>query len=524
VLAAAAMIGLLEAGYSAVTPSAPVERADYANWNFNSAEPIHKVTIYEKLADAVERRPDIIQIGDSSGFHGIVPHIVEQYLGGFKYANLSCCANSGFDGYYAIMSFMLRHVPSIKAVVLYMTLNNPPRDPAMVESATVGGIDRVRNAFGPLAPFTLPPTLASRPAVVRSVYTLGGELPQTGLQPFGDSWPQLVDVLRANEGWWPEHDTHVAADKQVSAVRDLCSPTGARVVDDQTADHTRDILGARRSYMEVELRRLADLAQRANVKLIVLIQPYPCQAWQGNFLAARQKDIAAIAQAYPNVIVPDPELFEPWPARLFSSPDHVRAGNEEEVSRRAGPAIATALGLPPVAPSWPIPGPPATVWSSENFAVPPWRAEGVRLARRADARGTEVSEAPTNERHFIELSLPDIAPNTYVVSFDFEGAAARYVYADISPPRAPTRYQAFTCNASKGQSVRGHGVTDSDIEQLSDRTFRCWGRFRWREQGAVLQIGLSRSEHNRVYYQGDEKTGIVLRRVDLQVIDGGVEK
>ena len=76
--------------------------------------------------------PDVIQIGDSSGFHAIVPRIVDQYLGGLKYENLSCCANTGFDGYYTIAEFMLRNTPSIKAVVLYMSLNNPPRDPATV--------------------------------------------------------------------------------------------------------------------------------------------------------------------------------------------------------------------------------------------------------------------------------------------------------------------------------------------------------------------------------------------------------
>ena len=41
-----------------------------------------------------------------SGLHGIIPRIVDQYLGGLRYENLSCCANTGFEGYYAITEFM----------------------------------------------------------------------------------------------------------------------------------------------------------------------------------------------------------------------------------------------------------------------------------------------------------------------------------------------------------------------------------------------------------------------------------
>ena len=174
-LAALVIIGLVEAGYSAVDASSPVERSNYLNWNFNSDELFHKALIYEKekLRNALRDHPDVIQIGDSSGFHAIVPRIVDQYLDGLKYENLSCCANTRFDGYYTIADFVLRNTPSIKAVVLYIAWNNTPGDPTTIETAAVGGEDRIRNAFGPLAPFTSPFTLSARLNVVRPVYNLG---------------------------------------------------------------------------------------------------------------------------------------------------------------------------------------------------------------------------------------------------------------------------------------------------------------------------------------------------------------
>src|SRR5713101_3574688 len=117
-LAALLMIAAAEVGYSAVDTPSPVDRSSYLNWNFNEPELFHKALIYEKLRNAAAARPDIIQVGDSSGLHGIVPAIVEKYVPGLRYENLSCCANTGFDGYYTITEFMLRHAPSIKAVVL----------------------------------------------------------------------------------------------------------------------------------------------------------------------------------------------------------------------------------------------------------------------------------------------------------------------------------------------------------------------------------------------------------------------
>ena len=107
----------------------PVERSGYLNWNFNESELFHKALIYAKLRNAAAAKPDIIQVGDSSGLHGIIPAIVEKYVPGLRYENLSCCANTGFDGYYTIAQFMLRHAPSIKAVVLYITWNNIALDP-----------------------------------------------------------------------------------------------------------------------------------------------------------------------------------------------------------------------------------------------------------------------------------------------------------------------------------------------------------------------------------------------------------
>ena len=310
-IAALVVIAVVEVSYSAVDTSSPAERSSYLNWNFNTAEVFHKALVYAKLRNAVLTDPDVIQVGDSSGLHAIVPRIVDEYLPGLRYENLNCCANTGFDGYYSIAEFMLRNKPSIKAVVLYVSINVLPRDPSSTPTDKVGGDDRMRSAFGWLAPFTSPATLSARESVLRSVY---GNQP--GVLPFAD----IFQFIGANDGWWPEQDVHTVPEKHLKMLVKACGPTGAFPWPDELRYYTHDIFGARRSYTQIELRRLAHLTARYHAKLVVLFQPFPCSSIVGDFIAARQADIAAVLADYPNVVIPDRALFDPWPAQCFPAP------------------------------------------------------------------------------------------------------------------------------------------------------------------------------------------------------------
>jgi len=520
-LAALATIVAVELGYSVVDASSPVERSNYLNWNFNSDELFHKVVIYEKLRNAVRSKPDIIQVGDSSGFHGIKPRIVDQYLGGLKYENLSCCANTGFDGYYSIADFMLRNATEIKAVVLYMSLNNPPRDLAGAESATVGGADRIRNAFGALAPFTSPPTLSARPDLVSALYTLGHTVNLLGVTPSGTMWPEFTNFLRTERGWWPEHDPHQVPEKQAEMIRALCGPTGIRGIPGHgPEDYIRDVFGIRRSYAEIELRRLADLTARHNAKLILLIQPYACQL-VGSLVPDLQADIAAVMADYPNVIVPDRALSEHWPGEWFVSPDHLKIGHENAASRRVGRAVAKALDLSVVEPpDAPAPKAPVPTWSSSDFTAPTWQTEGLALTRQANGKGVLAVETADGGRHYVTTTVPDLQPKTYIASVTFRTAGPRQVYLDVLSLPQKRSYIYFHCSASALESTRVLDVLDSEIEELPDHAFRCWGKFKLTERSAAIGIGLTPRKYDTGPHQGDGQSSFVLYDVELSAVDG----
>ena len=444
-------------------------------------------------------------------------------LEGLKYENLSCCANTGFEGYYTIAEFMLRNSPSIKAVVLYISWQNAPQDPARMPTEMVGGDDRMRNALGWMAPFVSPPTLSARGGILRSAYTLGHIIEQPGLLPFDSSPPfaGLAEFLRTNAGWWPEHDTRVSPDKHQRVLDSLCGEGGALALYDSAQNYTRDAFGSRQSYTQVELRRLANLTARHNAKLVVMFQPYPCPAIGQSYLAARRADVAAVVADHQNVVVPDPALFEAWPGRWFTSADHLRTGHEEAASRRVGRAVASALGLPDREP----PSPPAAKtpifqWSSSDFGAPPWQAIGLVLKRLQTARGGFLAtETSTEGSHRLEAILPDLPAKTYEFSLKFRPEGPRQLKIELMDFPSSKAYGLVRCDPTDFEASHSVAVLDSQIEELSDGIFRCWGKLKLAKDGAAMGIGLSHIGRGAGPYQGDGSNGIILYSVEISSIE-----
>jgi hypothetical protein len=518
VLAALVIIAIAEVSYSAVDTSSAVERSGYLNLNFDSPELFQRAIIYEKLGNAVAARPDVIQIGDSSGFHAIVPRIVDQYLAGRRYENLSCCANIGYDGYYTIVEFMLRNTTSIRAVVLYTSPYSPPNDPE--ESKTAGTVERLRNAFGWPAPFVSPATLSARARILRPVYTLGDSLQQPGLLPAEAAWPDVIRSMRANGGWWPEHDSHRTGEKHKKMMDAVC--TGLRGLVDAPPHYTRDIFAFRQSHLRVELRRLAELTARHQAKLIVLFQPSACPSAPSDYFAARRADLEALVAEYGNLVVPDRTVIEPWPTQWFTGLDHLRTGHEDAASRRVGRAVARALDVAFVEPPYDrsASSEPVPAWSSSDFAAPSWQREGLQLRSPSDGRGVVATETTESGWHRISTVLPDLQPKTQILSVTFRADGPRQIRLEMLDQKQPGAYGDVRCNPADGESWRLGAMLDSGIEELPDRSFRCWGKLRLTKTGVAIAISLARTVHDAGPYPGDGQSSVVLKEVSVSTVDG----
>lgn len=524
-VAALVMIAAGELGYATVDGSSPVERSTYINWNFNEPELFHKGLIYEKIRRAIVARPDIIQVGDSSGLHAIVPGIVEKFIPGLTYENLSCCANMGYDGYYTIAEFMLRHVSSIKAVVLYLSWNNTMFAPDAVDAHIVGSPDRLRGAFGPLAGPSALPSMASREDVLRSTYTLAGQLEPLGSVPLDRRWPAVISSIRKHQGWLREQDIHRTAAGREKLMKDLC---GNGTMDVSGSGPTvPDILGRPQSYLGFELTRLAQLTARHGAKLVVAFQPHPCRMVLDNsFLTARRADIAKLIATYPNVEVPAaPQLFEHWPAQRFTSADHLRTGYEDAASRRLGRELARVFRLPPSEPPSPAAvEAPRVVWSTADFSSPPWRHEGVSLASSSAASGTVLTETANAGWHRIERSLPDLPRKTYVFSVisRSDGAKPRQ-FALYMTDLKPGDQAIVRCNPKNETAFPIHSTLDWGIDDLPDRRVRCWGKFKLNEPGAVIGLVISDAAGEAGPHQGDGAGSVLIYDFEVALVDEPVQ-
>ena len=81
-----------------------------------------KHVIYDKFVYSLPSLPStVVQVGDSSGFYGVIPEKISQIAPSLSYLNLSCCGDVGWNGYYHQAELAMKRVPKPKILVLHVT-------------------------------------------------------------------------------------------------------------------------------------------------------------------------------------------------------------------------------------------------------------------------------------------------------------------------------------------------------------------------------------------------------------------
>jgi hypothetical protein len=88
-------------------------------YNPYRGEIFDRVVLYEKLHHFEDFDPEVISVGDSSGFFGIQSTIVNRYTKGARYLSLNTGANYAYLGYRPIAEYMLMRSSHLKYVVIY---------------------------------------------------------------------------------------------------------------------------------------------------------------------------------------------------------------------------------------------------------------------------------------------------------------------------------------------------------------------------------------------------------------------
>jgi hypothetical protein len=506
VAATIALVALIEGVCALALRPGLVERSD-----LGLLDRFHNSVIFGKLADFESSAPDIIQVGDSSGFHGVRPEIVMGYLGGLKYVNLSCCAGTGYRGYYAIADFMLRRNPSIKTVVLYLGWSNLPRTDLIHGERRVG--DAMQESL--TSPFAnlFPPTIALRQKIVEAV--------DAKRQPRLES-AFIADMRQSTHGhfgWWAEHDRRLAGDKRVAYWRQACGETGVPVRDDQAMFYGDETGHGKQSLMVTELERFASLAAWHGARLVVLFHPFSCRGLEGSLLPARRADIRAVMSRHSNMIALPEQILELWPTEKFVSADHLHTGFDEENSRRVGALLARALGLPSGGPTT-APnkaGSAADAPGPTKPARPQWRAEGADLSP-ADAQGETDGFRRLIERsgpggHFVEATLTGVDPGAItVLSFPLRAFGARGIAVEL---RTDRQYAGGYCDLPGGTAQRDGEMLDVGLDVRSDGSARCWVSMALKTSTATVRLSLL-DHWLQPAYAGDGRSGVAIGDLELR--------
>jgi len=287
--------------------------------------------IWEKLRRLEVPDPIAVHVGDSSGYFGIMPEVVSQYIGGKEILNLSCCANQGFHGYLAELEYALRTYPTIKFAIIYMS---PVVHPSPVQwrgskaldfggGATMAVLgDTLEDNLTSVRHFFFPPSNALRPAIVRDVLSarlragLHLVTPPTKSTPVYDR----ANVILERKGYMIEHDIQTEP-------RACNTPV---YYDDRTG----------RSYFDLMMEEFAALGKRFDVTPVLIFQPWACPYGSGN--ATLVAEVERLREKYPAVRIPFP-LVETWPANFFAVPAHVQRTMAIETSRRMGRVMRDLL-------------------------------------------------------------------------------------------------------------------------------------------------------------------------------------
>lgn len=294
--------------------------------------------LYQKLRMDTVLKPDFVQVGDSSGFFGIMPEIVEQYLPGMKYLNASCCGTQGFHGYLAMLRYNLRRFPSIKYIVVYSGVlgvapghtqwRGAPSSLNMGAGITLNtlGEKMETHLIPPWSLFNLP-TNSLRKTVLQHTF-----LPEDARNyvnsPTG-VWEAVITSLQSRQGFGLEADRQNVGEQGADTPK--CWTVKHETFFDWRSLRTK-------SYLDAFVEEYVALAHEFGVVPILAFQISSCVDPQSSDMREMRANLKQLQQRFPELKVPF-DIIDTYPQNVFSVLVHVQRDAAQETSRRLGRAL-----------------------------------------------------------------------------------------------------------------------------------------------------------------------------------------
>jgi hypothetical protein len=305
------------------------QRSTYLMYDPLRSEPFDRAELAIRLSHVEDSEPDVISVGDSSGFFSLQPKIINRYLDGAKYVDLNTGANHAYDGYYAIAEYMLRRSHSVKYVVLYMFPTLLPEEHVMqvADLAPITYEDLVSAKA-----YLTPPSAAISPYAKFLMFE-GRYFHKS--DPLGNTVPlqQLTNTVDAAQGWLPEFDVRY----------DRIGGRGG-FDPDQRSNLLSQLHLVETSSTVAYLSKFNRMIQSYGAKMAIAFAPVPSRylvPGDRNEIVADQA-LARFQQQHPDVKFLFPSLTY-WAPEKFGMYNHISREYTFLSSRRLGEGLAELL-------------------------------------------------------------------------------------------------------------------------------------------------------------------------------------
>lgn len=335
------------------------ERTTWLMYDPYRGEIFDRVLLWEKLSHFENSDPQIISVGDSSGFFGIQSTIVNRYTNGVRYLSLNTGANYAYQGYRAVAEYMLKRSPHLKYVVLYVFPELLP-SPHVIEVADLAPI--VHDSLVGLKARMTPPSAFLSPYAKYEIFD--------GFRfHFGDQVPRSSYALEMNAtveqalGWLPEFDIRL---DRIYGQQPLFSDRRSDVL---------SLVGLReQSSIYATLDDFNRMVKSYGATLAVAFAPISARAVEPGdpMIAPAEAAMARFSKDHPDVKFLFP-LITRWSPEKFGTANHVsreytfmssmrlgqalgRLVSNPDSIRNYTPSFVDAGRMPPI--TWKVTGPP----------------------------------------------------------------------------------------------------------------------------------------------------------------------
>lgn len=333
----------------------------FLDLNFAEDETVQRLIADFKIENLTSFSADIIQVGDSSGLHGVMPKVVMAENPGYGYVNLGVATNVGYKGYLDIAKLALQRNPAARYLVLYTSFIGAVPRPLLWNSNVLMA-KRIESEFlNPLRNLIQFPTLHGRSEVIGFTYYFGNKMKSKELRYTSNrGFLGFESIYKSSLGWARETDNE--GDVPNDAFSFLRSRKTPEKQDDPPAvralreapkvtdeKYFNWLSLSEKSYFDLIYGEFANFAKKNNLTLILIFNPMPQGIKHPIFKDLMdwdsiEKALQRLKANYPEVIITD---FEFWPDEKFSVFSHVATPYALESSIRVAKILNKLLPRAP---------------------------------------------------------------------------------------------------------------------------------------------------------------------------------